>query len=1455
MTAEQSLPSLFDQLVESFIQRQRQGERPSIDEYLRQYPELASQIREVFPALELIEEIGAAPEPTTGPNRLPRCDTTAIPRQLGEYRILREIGRGGMGGVYEAVQESLGRHVALKVLPPQMQVNALYLERFRREAQAAARLHHTNIVPVFGVGEQDGVCYYAMQYIRGQTVEAVLQELRRFRSDAPPTPTVPGAMSAVAEGLLTGQYQLNLPVPETPEGGKPSGPNSLAVRASGDSSTPSSHSTRAQYFRNVAEVGVQVAEALGYAHGQGVVHRDIKPSNLMLDLAGTVWVADFGLAKAEDSADLTSPGDILGTLRYMAPEQLGGTADARSDVYSLGITLYELVTLTPAFDDPVKARLIDRIRQQEPSLPHLIEPQLPRDLETIILKATAKEPGRRYVSAPALAEDLRRFLADRPIRARRASWLEHGWRWCRRNRLVAGLLAFILVLLVGTVLGSVFAAFSFQVQKDQAQASAVRAGEKEAEAREQLWRSKLAQARAQSLARRPGQRVEALATLREALAVARETGLTDKDRLAFRNVAIGCLTLPDLVEEKVWEALPDRVHSSLPWNIDAELKTYARSDARGTVTVHRIADDRCLATIAGPGEGIYVRLSPDRRHVVTVRDKVAPLELRLWQLNGAGGADLLHQARGYGAAFRPDGKAVAYMEASGRIEVFDLERREVRALPGQGGECHGLSFSPDGRRLAVLQFAAGQWALQLRDADNGEVLDSLASGYGCGHAWHPAGRVLAYSSVDGAGPIHLYDTAARKEIAVLEGHQIGGIALAFDSTGEFLLSNDWSNLLRIWEVRGGKQQLALPAWGPWFAVGKEPEHFAAANPTDDGRLRLMRLLPGRELRRWPGQTHPSPERLNGFSPRYSARDELLAVAGVAPELVLLDPVTGDTVGALALDGVRPVGFDAAGNLLTAELLGICRWPRSVDPVDGNLHFGPPQVLSADERPRQGACSDDGAVISVPLVGLQGFGIIHADGRTFWKKRTPVSFVRRAEVSPDGRWVVTTDLSYDLRGVRVWDARSGDLVKELPSGGPNNAGFSPDGRWLWSTGGEGRLWRVGAWEPGPVIGGEWVALSADGRMVATGDGVDLIRLADPETGAELARLPQDEGERLFPRLFSPDGSRLYAWGQQSSALFVWDLRLLREQLAELGLDLDLPPLPPPAPRRDRPRSAVFEIGPALHDHDAQRLLRERKYPEAIAELQKSLRIDDDRPEPWFQLGKARHALKEYAAARDDLTRALKLNGEHVEAYHYRSHCHRQLGDVALALADIDEAIRRKPGDAHFHDMRAGFRLALNHPREAAADWEKSLELQKDQAPVLYSLAQLYLLGPAEVCNPDRAFALARRGLELTDGKPVSATGPTPTLFLTLQGAAWYRQEKYEAARAALEQAARGERGKPTASTFLFLAMAQHRLGDANKAKQSYERGLEWRKAQLRLAPLASQRYESLRAETESVLDER
>jgi tetratricopeptide (TPR) repeat protein len=372
-----------------------------------------------------------------------------------------------MGVVYEAEQESLGRRVALKVLPPAAVRDAKQVRRFEREARAAARLHHTNVVPVFGVGAEGGTHYYVMQYIEGRPLDQVLAELRRLRAgdelrDASRTAAAPAAgpadptgshsCASVARSLWHGQFRPAVP-PEAGEAGDPAEPArpDPAATPSGPLSDP-----QRPFAKSVAQIGVQVAEALEYAAGQGVLHRDVKPSNLLLDVWGTVWLTDFGLAAATGTPDLTNTGDLLGTLRYMAPERFEGRADARSDVYSLGLTLYEVLALRPAFGGDKRAELVRQITTAGVPRLNKLDPRLPRDLVTIVHKATARDPADRYQTAGALGDDLRRFLDGRSIVARRSSVLERTWRWCRRNPTIAGLLAALLALFLLTAGGVVW---------------------------------------------------------------------------------------------------------------------------------------------------------------------------------------------------------------------------------------------------------------------------------------------------------------------------------------------------------------------------------------------------------------------------------------------------------------------------------------------------------------------------------------------------------------------------------------------------------------------------------------------------------------------------------------------------------------------------------------------------------------------------------------------------------------------------------------------------------------------------------------------------------------------------------------------------------------------------------------------------------------------------------------
>jgi hypothetical protein len=488
----------LEQLAESFLARFRAGERPSLTEFAAAHPELAGEIRALFPALVEMEQAGSAIGSATGPASPGAPLGRERLESLGDYRIIREIGRGGMGVVYEAIQESLGRHVALKVLSVTLAGDAQARARFDREARAAARLHHTNIVPVFGVGNQDEHHYYVMQFIAGLGLDLVLEELRRLRQarcrsshadgappqardrrEPSPRPAAPdrAALTAaeVARSLIDGQFagDGSIPLGETmtdPVAGEAAAtPEPVAAedKSTADSSRvalPGSSELSAlsdpdrRYYQSIALVGVQVAEALEYAKRQSVLHRDIKPSNLLLDNRGNVWVADFGLAKTREADDLTHTGDILGTIRYMAPERFQGKCDVRSDVYSLGLTLYELVALRPAYQAPDRHALIERVMHEEPARLEKLVPSVPRDLETIIAKASAHDPATRYATAGALAEDLKRFVEDRPIRARRVSAAERLARWCRRNKeLAAALGAAAASLVLALVLALIHA--------------------------------------------------------------------------------------------------------------------------------------------------------------------------------------------------------------------------------------------------------------------------------------------------------------------------------------------------------------------------------------------------------------------------------------------------------------------------------------------------------------------------------------------------------------------------------------------------------------------------------------------------------------------------------------------------------------------------------------------------------------------------------------------------------------------------------------------------------------------------------------------------------------------------------------------------------------------------------------------------------------------------------------
>jgi tRNA A-37 threonylcarbamoyl transferase component Bud32 len=494
----------LNEVLLRFVEAREAGLELNRDELLAAHPDLREDLAAFFTNHDEVERLAAPlrqlglalPGPgvagrATAEN--PHSETAegkAELGQLGDFRLLRELGRGGMGIVYEAEQLSLHRQVALKVLPFAAAIDPRQLQRFKNEATAAAHLRHEHIVPVYAVGCERGVHYYAMQYVEGQSLAALIAELRSSKAEAP---RAHPAESTVAVARLSTE------------------PRPGGVRV----------------FDWIADLGRQAALALEHAHQTGIVHRDVKPGNLLLDPRGRLWVTDFGLAQMTGDTGLTMTGELLGTLRYASPEQaLGGrgVVDHRSDVYSLGATLYELLTLRAPFDGRDRHELLRQIATDEPPAPRALNAAIPAALETIVLKALRKEPTDRYATAQEFADDLQRYLERRPVLARRPGVAERVRMWSRRHPAapLGGVLALVLV-----TLGSVVTAALVGAEQRRAQEAYQRERQRaeEAEARLVLARravDELFRVSEEELADRPGTELLRKRLLRSALAYYQE---------------------------------------------------------------------------------------------------------------------------------------------------------------------------------------------------------------------------------------------------------------------------------------------------------------------------------------------------------------------------------------------------------------------------------------------------------------------------------------------------------------------------------------------------------------------------------------------------------------------------------------------------------------------------------------------------------------------------------------------------------------------------------------------------------------------------------------------------------------------------------------------------------------------------------------------------------------------
>ena len=453
--------------VQEYLGELEAGRRPDRSQWLARYPDLAEALGQCLDGLEIVHREAPllnslATDPAI-PGESPRGEHPPIP--LGDFQIIGEIGRGGMGVVYEALQLSLGRRVALKVLPLAATFDAKHLQRFRQEAQAAAQLHHSNIVPVHAVGCERGIHFYAMQLIEGQSLEAIIRQLRQQTGLKPGDGAASAARSAGSQQGRPGSVEPDsTDVWRRQPTAKPAVPcdptetdrASETLRQCSQQFSTHGSAKDMQFYRAAARCMAQAAEALEYAHQQGIIHRDIKPANLLVDVRGNVWITDFGLAHFHSNPGLTATGDVIGTVRYMSPEQASGqhvVLDHRTDVYSLGATFYELLTLQPMFAGSSRHSILFQVLNRDPRSPRSIDRRIPPELETILLKTLNKNAVDRYGSAQQLADDLHRFLRDEPIWAKRPSLLEHVRKWSRRHPSLigAGVLVMFLTLVVSLV--------------------------------------------------------------------------------------------------------------------------------------------------------------------------------------------------------------------------------------------------------------------------------------------------------------------------------------------------------------------------------------------------------------------------------------------------------------------------------------------------------------------------------------------------------------------------------------------------------------------------------------------------------------------------------------------------------------------------------------------------------------------------------------------------------------------------------------------------------------------------------------------------------------------------------------------------------------------------------------------------------------------------------------------
>jgi serine/threonine protein kinase/WD40 repeat protein len=1096
------------ELIEELASRLQAGEAIDLEACARAHPECADRIRRLLPAVQMLAELGrssAGVKVTTG---------TAEPLRgvLGDFRLRREVGRGGMGIVYEAEQISLQRRVALKVLPFAAMLDPRQLQRFHNEARAAACLHHPNIVPVYAVSTDRAIHYYAMQFIDGQTLAALILGLRQQAGIEPggrkPIATSRSLFSLQPAGQRSAARNGSADAQPTLVGSVPSPAQSTSVAGAAVTPTVTStgRGTRApSFFRRVAQLGVQAAEALEHAHQQGVIHRDIKPGNILLDTRGNLWITDFGLAQFQHEAGMTATGDLLGTLRYMSPENARGgrrVADHRVDIYSLGLTLYELLTLEPAFPGDNREELIRRITTDEPRPVRRLDPAVPLDLETIVAKAMAKNPEERYPTAQEMADDLKRFLEDRPIRARRPTLLQQGNKWARRNRpYVWSLGLFLALAVLASVVGSLVYAITEGHLADKEKHNRENLEVEQRALAVKHFDALLGTAHGRRLEREPGYRQRVWDDLHEAVDL----------HVPNRN--------SDLIRDRFLACLGD------PIGLEPVTRPTAARAGRPEVSQ---AWHQWLDGLGWPAKSPRA-ISPNGMRLAYVFSNYpawlwVQVPAKPWERSLERS---LLGASTFGLAAAPLGQA-PLLTSSGLLP---------RQTNGWGywycplGGINDLEFGPDNHTL-VAGCDEGVVVWTLDDPMSPSVPLLLRSQFKVGNIWsvaiHPGGRLLAI----GGRQVELWSLDANSRIATV-GTLDRGTKVAFSQDGKLLLAKVKSVEMgwpvtetpekRLLQVRqGGVPVIAFSPDGKLLAWGSKD---GVARIWDIARERVVHTCRGSHLPSTIGAGFDNTVEGLAFSPD----GKWLATGDWQGAVCVWDVASGRevaVVGSWRGDGpgqVWRLEFSPSGKyLVAAGMNGVVVW--KLRPTERGLtveRVGSATPPNAPNVPWPRGTRDvaihpnEKEIVFLNASGAGGLYAAKLEGNS-----KPRQIFDRSI----GAYTALRGLNFDAAGEHLtYITANGTL-----------------GVWDWR-----------ASNPTTTnVHANHLALGGGGRWIAAASPAHEVVLYDVKLGHLTMTLPPEESE-IWGLAWSPDGTHL-AVGMTDGGIAIWDLERVRQSLAEFGL---------------------------------------------------------------------------------------------------------------------------------------------------------------------------------------------------------------------------------------------------------------------------------------------------------------